>query len=155
DPSHKFVLAVADPNNLIVETNEANNVADFRKLALAAVVHGFEPTGTLPAWTGDAAAALEARGFADAIVFDSTATSELPIPGKAVLAGVHLANQLRLEAAAIATRPNDVVDLQVIGHSRGTVVSGQALTQIQANPGNELRNGYVVMTMLDPHAARN
>ena len=43
----------------------------------------------------------------------------------------------------------------IIGHSRGTVVSGQALRRIQMNPGNELRNGYFVMTMLDPHAARN
>ena len=127
DPAHKFVIVVADPNGQIAETNENNNAANFRKLALGVTVHGLELTGTLPAWVGDAAAALEARGFDNAFVFDWIATSQLPIPGLSILAGANLANRIRLEADAIATLPNDVVDLQIIGHSRGTVVSGQAL----------------------------
>jgi len=155
DPAHKFVIVVADPNSQIAETNENNNAANFRKLALGVTVHGLELTGTLPAWVGDAAAALEARGFDRAFVFNWIATSQLPIPGLSTLAATNLANRIRLEADAIATLPNDVVDLQVIGHSRGNVVNGLALAQIQMNPGNELRNGYFTMTMLDPHAARN
>jgi hypothetical protein len=49
-----------------------------------------------------------------------------------------------------------VVDVHLIGHSRGAVVVSQALLALSAAPGpRELRLGYTQVTLLDPHPARN
>ena len=59
--------------------------------------------------------------------------------------------------------PNDVVDVQFIGHSRGSVVISQALMDLSdtnpdttfdiANVPRSLSAGFDMMTMLDPHPA--
>ena len=56
---------------------------------------------------------------------------------------------------------NDVVDVQFIGHSRGSVVISQALMDLSdTNPDSQydiadvpswLSSSYMMMTMLDPH----
>jgi hypothetical protein len=156
DPARPYVLAVADPNGAIDETNEADNIGQFRKLAMAVVTHGFEPTGKMPSWLDDMAAGLRREGFAQVIEFDWAASSRIPLPGLATLAGWRMAQQVRLKADALGTLPTDVVDVQFIGHSRGTVVISQALASLQVFPGpRELRLGYFQMTMLDPHPAHN
>lgn len=156
DPARPYVLAVADPNDQIGETNEADNTAQFRKLSLAVITHGFETTGRLPAWLDDMAAGLRREGFARVLEFNWAASSRLPLPGMATLAGWRMAQQVRLAADALGTRPNDVVDVQFIGHSRGSVVISQALLNLQRFPGpRELRLGFFEMTMLDPHPAMN
>jgi hypothetical protein len=56
----------------------------------------------------------------------------------------------------LANQPNDVVDVHLIGHSRGTVVISQASLRLSANPGpTAVRLGFLKMTILDPHPARN
>lgn len=156
DPARPYVLAVADPKNDISETNEADNTAEFRKLALAVVTHGLEITGRLPAWLDDMAAGLKREGFARVLEFNWAQASRLPLPGMAVLAGSRLAQQVRLAADALGAKPTDVVDVQFIGHSRGNVVISQALLNLQRFPGpRELRLGYFQLTLLDPHPAMN
>jgi hypothetical protein len=156
DPARPYVLAVADPNNAIDESNETDNTGQFRKLALGVVTHGFEPSGRAPAWLHDMADGLRREGFARVIEFDWAASSRIAFPGLATLAGWRMAYQVRLAADALGTRPTDVVDVQFIGHSRGSVVISQALSSLQYYPGpRELRLGYLQMTMLDPHPARN
>jgi hypothetical protein len=155
-PAHRYVLVVADPNNGIAEADEGNNTALFRKLALGVVTHGVEPDGMFPAWVPAMTAALEAKGYAETIAFDWAAASRLPVPGIPTLYGARMAEQIRQTAAAIATLPNDVVDLNLIGHSRGAVVISQAALFLNANPGPRgLQLGYTKMTLLDPHPARN
>jgi hypothetical protein len=156
DPAHRYVLVVADPDNAIAEADEGNNTAQFRKLALGVVTHGVQPDGTFPAWVPAMAAALEAKGYADAIPFDWAAASLLPVPGIPTLYGAWMAEQIRRTADALGTLPNDVVDVHLIGHSRGAVVVSQALISLNAAPGpRELRLGYTKVTLLDPHPARN
>jgi hypothetical protein len=52
--------------------------------------------------------------------------------------------------------PGDVVDLHFIGHSRGTVMTSEALREWSVR-GTEpaLRGSYVIVTLLDPHPANN
>jgi hypothetical protein len=156
DTAHPYVLTVADPHNSIGETNEADNIGQFRKLTLAVITHGLEPSGKLPSWLDDMAAGLKREGFAEVLEFDWAAASRLPLPGTAYFAGLRMAYQVRIAANALGNRPTDVVDVQFIGHSRGAVVISQALLSLQRFPGTrKLALGYFEFTMLDPHPAMN
>ena len=90
------------------------------------------------------------RGVIDALIEGGVRALEITmtVPGAIEL--------IRQTADTIATLPNDVVDLHLIGHSRGAVVISQAALSLNANPGpRELQLGYLKMTLLDPHPARN
>jgi pimeloyl-ACP methyl ester carboxylesterase len=156
NPVRPYVLVVADAGNAIAETDEGNNTSSFRKLALGVVTHGVEPDGMMPPWVTAMATALEAKGYAETIAFDWAAASRLPVPGITTVYGLRLAEQIRLTADALGTLPTDVVDVHLIGHSRGAVVVSQALLSLNAAPGpRELQLGYTQVTLLDPHPARN
>jgi hypothetical protein len=156
DPARNHVLVVADASGVVAESNEGNNAASFRKLTIAAVTHGFTLTGTPPAWLTPMAAALRAQGYERAIPYVWTALSQTPVAGGTVIAGRALAVQVRAAAVALATRPNDVIDLHLIGHSRGTAVISQTFRSLEVNPGpRALRLGFFQGTYLDPHVARN
>src|SRR5262249_53322482 len=64
-----------------------------------------------------------------------------------------LAAQINQTIAKLPTQPNDVVDLHLIGHSRGAVVvtTTAGLLDWNAPP---LAGGYLKLTLLDPHPAR-
>ncbi len=49
----------------------------------------------------------------------------------------------------------DVIDIHLIGHSRGSVVISQAARQLELNYPDYTRQGYIQMTLLDPHPALN
>ena len=52
DPSHPYVLAVADSSGEIAESDEGDNTASFRIFTIGAVTHGFELfPGTRPGST--------------------------------------------------------------------------------------------------------
>jgi hypothetical protein len=162
DPARQHVLVVADPpspghpNGMIAETDETNNVSSFRKLALVAFTHGYEPNGRVPSWFVPMATALQQAHYAAVLPFNWAVRSALPIPNQTIIAGANLAALIRSEAARLADQPNDVVDIQLIGHSRGSVVISEALQALDNDPGSDaLRLGYAKMTMLDPHPARN
>ena len=155
DPTRPYVLVAADPLHAIAESAEANNVASFRKLALAAVVHGLQPNGQMPAWVETAAAGLTRQGFAAVIPFDWAAVSRQSNRGAVAWAGATLATQVRATADALGTLPTDVVDLQIISHSRGAPVASQALQLLAKSAPRELALGYVQATFLDPHPVAN
>ncbi len=51
---------------------------------------------------------------------------------------------------------HDVIDVQLIGHSRGTSVVGQAMQELLDNLSSQplaLQEGYFELTLLDPHPA--
>src|SRR5262249_41493155 len=48
---------------------------------------------------------------------------------------------------------NAVVDLELIGHSEGTVVNTYALVKLQGEMPSQLKAGFIEDTLLDPHAA--
>lgn len=155
DPTRDFVLVVADPNAQVAELNDGNNTASFRKIAVAAVAHGFSVTGNPIEWLAPFAAQVQAEGYDLAFPFVWTPLSQVPTPDGTVVAGRALADFVRLGAGILAG-PNDVVDVHLIGHSRGTSVVSQAFQSLTLNPGSRaLQFGYYKETLLDPHVARN
>jgi hypothetical protein len=61
-------------------------------------------------------------------------------------------------AGLTAQHSGDVVDLHLIGHSRGVVMVTQALVERASPRGANapgLRGSYVIVTLLDPHPASN
>ena len=163
DPARPFILVVADPANAIEETNENNNLASYRKHALGILTPGAQIVGNLPsplalpAWVGDMAHALRDRGYAKVVSFDWSAYSNAVLPGQTTAAAILLGNDLRAAIEQLNLSSNDVLDTHWIGHSRGAVVNGQALARLWADgtmPATMAR-GWMTMTMLDPHPAKN
>jgi hypothetical protein len=74
-----------------------------------------------------------------------------------VAAGNLLAQEVLAAAQRLPLDPNDVVDVHFIGHSRGAVVISQAIATLPSLAAGfePLQAGYLKMTMLDPHPARN
>jgi hypothetical protein len=156
DPVRHFVLVVADPGGSVPESDETNNTASFRKLALGVIAHGLSLFETRAAWVDDLGNLLEAKGYAATVRLDWVVRSRIPAPNLAILTGVELAQTVRAQAAALATQSNDVVDVHFIGHSRGTAVISVALLALQIDPGPPaLALGFHKETLLDPHVARN
>lgn len=157
-----FLVVQANPNGSIVESdaaNDTNNIASFETHTLGVIVHGFEfsLTGATPAWEQQMAASLQQiDGYQAVIAFNWVFQSELPIPGMTVKAANRLAPQVQAEVDQLASQhPGDVVDINFIGHSRGDVVISQVVQQLANNPDPALHDGYIQMTMLDPHPANN
>jgi len=154
NPSLKYVLAVADPTNQVPETDKTDNVTSYRTWNVAAVTHGFEANGQEPAWVTSTAAALQAAGYDAAVPFNWAPLSAVPAPGSVTLASQALVVQVGQAISGLAIQPNDVVNLQLIGHSRGGDVVSQAVNLINRNQA-PLAGGYLKLTLLDPHPARN
>jgi hypothetical protein len=164
DPSHPYVIVLANPGGVIPESdsaNDTNDAAAFRTYIVGVDTHGFEfPFAGPPAWVGQMASALQQKGYDAVLPFDWSLISGLPAPGMTQLAGLSMAfSIISLVGTMTPTpRPNDVVDLQLIGHSRGAVVISQAALDLQffeqlgLTPGlGEIARGYLKMTFLDPH----
>ena len=126
DPLYEYVFVVADPNHDIGDPTAAYHETDYREFVLGVVVHGLVLGGSaagVPQWEIDMAANLQTDDHFDQVIaFDWAASLDLPIPGVTVLQGQRLANQINMVAnSMVASEGNpvvDVVDLDVIGHSR-------------------------------------
>jgi hypothetical protein len=160
DPSRPYVLVVADSDETILEANEADNDAHFRKRVLGVVTNGLQLLGPIPSilpgfWIRQMASALEnTAGYDRAFPYDWASLSNIPLPliaqQEAGFLAIRVANEVRRLKTAF---PDDIVDVHLIGHSRGAVVNTVAATFLQANP--EVTRGTLKLTLLDPHPARN
>lgn len=162
DPAHKFVLAVADPEHAVTESdasNDTNDMAFFRTFIVGAVTHGLEFRPGTPPWILATAAELKQDGYDDAIAFDWSGFSNLPEPGVTQAAGQVMTVQLMAAINKLPLSPNDVVDVHLIGHSRGAVVISQVGLNLQFLEQHGLlapvQAGFLKMTFLDPHPAHN
>jgi len=172
DPERPYVFVVADPEGQIEEADERNNSAHFRKYVLGALTHGYSFWGSLTdwnrVWVHDMADALQGLGYSTTR-FNWLARSNDPSPGHTQEAGRNMATQVINAANGLVTlwedsglplAPEDAIDLHMIGHSRGAVVISEAYRNVfdsvlSDTVPPQLKRGYVVMTMLDPHPARN
>ena len=161
DPTRPYVLVVADPGNSVAETSETNNTAVFRKLALGIITPGFQlignlpATGGLPVWAEEMSAALHARGYAKTLALDWAKASNTVAPGQTTVGANLLVGRIHAAVQAMTLSPTDVVDTHWIGHSRGAVVNGLALGMMAPALTGPMARGWIKMTMLDPHPARN
>lgn len=154
DPSRKYVLAVADPGNVVSEASKADNTAAFRTWIVGAVTHGLELDGRFPSWVTSTATGLKADGYDAAVAFDWAALSRLPLPGAIPLATQGITAQINQAIASLPIQPDDVVDVHLIGHSRGGGVVSFAAGELDRS-ADPLAGGYLELTLLDPHPARN
>jgi hypothetical protein len=155
DLARPFVIVQADPLNQFDEFSESNNIAVFRTITVAAVTHGLSLTGDPGAFVTPIAAGLKAEGYDFAFPFIWTQLSQTPSRDATVTAGRTLAQMVRAVADTLAG-PNDVVDVHLIGHSRGASVVSQAFQSLTDRPGSRaLAVGYFKETLLDPHSATN
>lgn len=161
NPALPFIVVVANP--VAGETNAANNTASFETHTFGVIAHGLELSlalvlrNTPPAWEMQMAAALQQQdGYEAVIPFNWVRLSILPFPMAIQLAGSQLYQQVVAEADQLAAQhPGDVVDINFIGHSRGTVVISEVLQDLVGTNDPALRGGYMQMTLLDPHPANN
>jgi hypothetical protein len=161
-PRYEYIFVVADPKHTIGFDDGTYKEAHFRKFVLGALAHGFDLFGGLtglPAWETSAQQDLLNIDHYDSVIaFDWLSQSNVKMAGITIAQGQILANQIRITADALVAsygHPGDVVDMQVIGHSRGTVVVSQAMLDLELVTDPILDGGYKKMTLLDPHPANN
>ena len=151
NPKHPYVVVVADPES--PSSFNPGESASFRKVSIAIVTHGgledksWKKLG--PPWERIMAKSLREQGYDDVIAYNWVAASSSP--GSAAKQGPKLANMILQEAAQFPS--NSPVDLQFIGHSEGTVVNTQAILKLEPKATAPIKAGFLVDTLLDPHAA--
>jgi hypothetical protein len=155
DPAHPFVIAAATGPDGIT------SAASYQTITIGLVTHGFDSSDQAPAWIYQMADSLESLGYDEVIPFSWAKASHTPRAGEAVKSGIIAAHEI--EAYIRGTnglgQPNvpqdDVVDLQLIGHSRGSVVITQAMKTLQRSLAAipQAKGGFWELTYLDPHPA--
>jgi hypothetical protein len=153
DPSHPYVFAQA------TGPDQQSTHKDFQKVVIAAVTHGFLiPFSSYPpAWVTQMANSLSAEHFNDVIPF-GWGKSWVPKSGVATGAGDALAQEILAAVQNPTIVPaGAVVDIELIGHSRGGAVVNQAFTDLQADAATvpKLAGGYWREVLLDPHPANS
>jgi hypothetical protein len=156
-----FIDVVANPNNTLPEGSASVNSVSFETHVLGVLAHGLESDllllfeNQVPAWETQMAAALQqSDGYQAVLPFNWVRLSVLPFPFAIQMAGNELYQQVVTESNQLAAQhPGDVVDINFIGHSRGTVVISEVLQDLVGTTDPALRGGYLQMTLLDPHPA--
>jgi hypothetical protein len=152
-----YIVVVADGNNAVAEDPASTDIVYFRTYVLGAVAHGFNSTSSTatPTWETRMANELQTVDHYDAVIaFNWMSTAGLQKSGQAVAAGNQLYSQIVVAADALAAgHAGDVVDLHVIGHSRGAVVVNRALQDLVGTTDPALQGSYIRETLLDPHPA--
>jgi hypothetical protein len=151
DPSNPFVFAVAtEPDG--INTSEKY----FQKVVIGVVTHGFFVGITPPSWVTDMADSLKNDDHFNKTIAFPWSYSWDGSPNVATDAGVRMAKKVEdvLQNSKIVPQ-GAIVDLELIGHSRGAVVVNQAFTQLQADSTKitKLQGGYWREVLLDPHPA--
>lgn len=147
-----FVVVVADLDG---------SSASFETHVLGVIVHGseFDPylfwTDQAPGWEMQMAANLQLYdGYEAVIPFSWIRLCILPFPFAVQTASNVLYSEVVAESNQLAGQhPGDVVDINFIGDSRGTVVVSQVLQDLVGTTDPALQGGYMQMTLLDPHPA--
>jgi hypothetical protein len=153
DPQKPFVVVVANPEFPLSATSPSST-ASFRKYVIGIVTHGalINPSWKHgPPWELQTATLLRRQGYDAVIPFNWSSQSSNP--GHAAAEGPRLAHQVLQTASHFPA--GSPVDVQFISHSEGAVVNTQAIVSLERSITPELSAGYLVDTLLDPHAANN
>jgi hypothetical protein len=158
-----YVVVVANPNGSVREAAGSVNAAYFRTFELGVLAHGggtgIEAVQNTSAsenyFESDFAAELKAVDhYDDVIAYNWEDLDYIPAPGLAVEAGDRLYQQVVARADQLAAgHKGDVVDLHFISHSRGAVVTSQAMQDLLGTTDPALQGSYIKATFLDPHPA--
>ena len=179
DPTHRYVIATADETG-VLDSNDANVVPqnEFRIWLLGVVTHGYvgDGLGPLNAETQSTGLPDEYPGgdqtfvdtfakilkthdsYDDAFGFHWEEYADLPYPDEATTQGGVMYGQILDAANKMNVGPNDVIDVNAIGWSRGTIVVNSALNAMniaQSALPKALAGGFICETLVDPHPANN
>ncbi len=150
-PEKPYVVVVADPNQSSATTDPAQT-ASFRVYTIGIVTHGgIQDTSWKhgPPWEITTAFMMKHEGYDAVIPYNWV--NESSTPGDAIKQSPILAAMIMKTASQFpAGAP---VDLDLIGHSEGTVVNTYALVKLASELTPEMKAGYIEDTLLDPHAA--
>jgi Bacterial Ig-like domain len=152
-PEKPYVLVVADPGSPSA-TTEADQTASFRVYTIGVVTHGGiqDPSWIHgPPWVLETAYMMRHEGFDSAFAYNWALQSSTP--GEAIKQSPRLAKDILHAASKFPA--SAVVDLELVGHSEGTVVNTYALVKVASEMPANLKAGYIEDTLLDPHAANN
>jgi hypothetical protein len=152
-PEKPYVLVVADPSSSSA-TTESDQTASFRVYTIGVVTHGGiqDPSWTHgPPWELETAYMMKHEGFDSVIPYNWALLSSTP--GEAIKQSPRLAADILHAASKFPA--SAVVDLELVGHSEGTVVNTYALVKVASEMPANLKAGYIEDTLLDPHAANN
>jgi hypothetical protein len=152
-PQKPYVLVVANPG-LPSAVKESRQTASFRTYTIGIVTHGgIQDTSWKhgPPWELEIAYLMKHEGYDAVIPYNWVAKSGTP--GEAIKQSPRLAQIILHTASQFpATAP---VNLDFVGHSEGTVVNTYAIVKLESTMAPNLQAGYIVDTLLDPHAANN
>ncbi len=148
---------------VVVVANLDGSSVSFETHVLGVIAHGLDfdeflgSTDQVPEWESLMAVVLQLfDGYQAVIPFNWVSLSVLPFPSAIGLASDLLYQQVTAEANQLAAQhPGDVVDINFIGHSRGTVVISEVLQDLVGTRDPALQGGYMQMTLLDPHPANS
>jgi len=158
-------LTALTPNTalpfIVVADSDDGSTASFETHVLGVIVHGseFDPLQILlnqaPSWELQMAADLQLYdGYEAVLPFNWIRLCMIPFPWAMQMASNMLYDQVVAEANQLARQhPGDVVDINFIGDSRGTVVVSNVLQDLVGTTDPALQGGYMQMTLLDPHPA--
>ncbi len=155
DPAHPYVIVAATgPDGITTSVS-------YQTITIGLVTHGFDSSDKAPAWVGQMAASLRSLGYDKVIAFSWAKASHTLRAGEAVISGILAAHEIEkyIKGTRGPGQPNvprdDVVDLQLIGHSRGSVVITQAMKTLQRDLAAipQAKGGFWELTYLDPHPA--
>ena len=155
-PAMPYVVVRANVDNSIAESDKTNDTAAFHTYSIAVITHGgLQPKSWRaggPPWENHLAATLRQQGFDQVIAYNWVAASSTP--GAAAMVAPKLATSVANAINGLST--TDPVDVQFIGHSEGAVVNSQAILRLnQGGWPKVAQEGYLKLTMLDPHSANN
>jgi hypothetical protein len=145
EPSRPHVLVTAEGGDA------SHPAAGFTKRTLGIFVHGGLQSTDSPSpwWTRRVSDALEAEGYDEAFAFGWSPESWTP--GAAVKQVGRLLK--RLIQVADAMPGEGPIDVHLIGHSQGAVIAAQAARLMPSLGTEEIAQGYLKLTLLDPYAA--
>jgi hypothetical protein len=109
-------------------------------------------------WQAAMVASLKSAGCYDdsSFAYDWRFDSTLELRSLLTARAAELYDEIVRRATAMRSQHDgDVVDLHLIGHSRGAVILSEALKEWQRRRNDALRGSYVRITMLDPHPGTN
>ena len=152
-PEKPYVVVVADPSSPSAQ-GDPSQTASFRTYTIGIVTHGGiqDPSWKHgPPWELEIAYMMKHEGYDAVIPYNWTAQSGTP--GEAIKQSPKLAAMILRAASKFPA--SDPVNLDFIGHSEGTVVNTYAIVKLESTMTPELKAGYIVDTLLDPHAANN
>jgi len=166
DLSYTHVLAVADPDGAL-NGNDATNppTASFQIHVLAVIAHGYSlDLKAAQAANTQYATQLQNTGYEQGIAWNwasttSKGTKKQPIAQLIPDSAADLVKAIDADAQKISA-PDDVVDVNFIGYSRGTVLISEALEDLYKDNQTSLavqslKDGYMMETLIDSHPAND